>query len=35
MHMLSFLFRLLNVKILDEKRIFLVKNKKKGKYVEK
>ena len=35
MPMWNFLFRLPNVKILDEKRTFLVKNKQKGKYVEK
>ena len=29
------MFRLPNVKILDKKRIFFVKNKQKGKYVEK
>ena len=35
MPMWNFLFQLPNVKILDKKRIFAVKNKQKGKYVEK
>ena len=32
-HMWNFVFQLLNVKILDKKGIFAVKNKQKGKYV--
>ena len=35
MHMWNFLFRLPNVKTLDKNRIFSIKNKQKGKYVEK
>ena len=35
MHMWNFMFWLQNTKILDKKRIFPVKNKQKGKYVEK
>ena len=31
----NFLFRLPNVKMLDKKRIFSVKNKQKGTYVKK
>ena len=34
MHKWNFLFRLPNLKTLDKKKIFSVKNKQKGKYVE-
>ena len=35
MRMWKFMFRLPNLKILDKKVIFSVKNKQKGKYVKK
>ena len=34
MHMLIFLFRLQNMKVLDKKKVFLVKSNQKGKYLQ-